>query len=182
MPLLLLLLCQSFLLYLMWPNTRKMSSRGCSEPFWNLDLLLLFQLLHQLLSSTKALMRVFWKPSSWTYIRVKPTQSAITSSSSVRTILLSARPKIKIGCHLPPLFLKIQPCFASSNTSVRWKMRLTSLSPGRNWKPFFAKAWVSSSFCRHHLKHYLKAFPVLARRSHGLGSSTRALKDCSPRI
>ena len=110
-----LLLRQLVLRCPLWPNTQRMTSSGSSRPFWIVDLLLLLRLLH--LNNTKALIRGLWRPGSWTYIRVKLIWSAITSSSSMRTILPLQRPRVKMGYHLPPLSSKIPPCFDCRNTS-----------------------------------------------------------------
>ena len=141
---LLLLLHRLFLLCFAWPNTWRMTFRKFLTPFWILDLLLLFLLLYQLLSNTKALVRGYWRSGSQTYIRVKLTWSIITSSSNVRTILPLPGPRVKIMCHLPPLFSRLLPCFAGSNTSERWKIRPAFSSLGKNLSPFFSKTWVSS--------------------------------------
>ena len=107
MPPPLLLLYRLSLLSLLWPNTWKIIFNRFSRPFWILDLLLLFWLLHQLLINTKALLRGLWRPSSQMSIRVKLIWSNITSFSNVRTILLPPELRVKIGYHLLPLFLKI---------------------------------------------------------------------------
>ena len=99
MPPLPLLLCRSFLLCPLWPNTWRIISSGSSRRFWILDLLLIPQVLH--LNSTKVFVRGLWKPGSRTCIGVKLTWIAITLSCNMRTILPLPGPRVRIGSHLP---------------------------------------------------------------------------------
>ena len=64
MPLFPLLLCQLSLLCLLWPNSWKMTFSKFLGPFWILELLFLLQLLHQLFTNTKTLVRGLWRPGS----------------------------------------------------------------------------------------------------------------------
>ena len=145
-----------FLFCLLWLNTRRMTFNGSSKPFWILDLLFLFWLLH--LNNIKALIRSLWRPGSRTYIRVKLIWSAIMSSNSMKTILPPPGPRVKIRCYLSPPSLRIPPCFACNNTSKRWRMRPISPSPKKNSRPSFIKAWVSP-------RPLLTLFGALFRRS-----------------
>ena len=61
----------------------------------------------------------------------------------MKTILPLLGSKVKTGCYLPQIFLRISLCFASSNISGKWGIKLTSLSSERNSRSSFAKAWVS---------------------------------------
>ena len=118
-------------------NTRRRTFSKSLEPSKKLGLLLLF--LSHLFFPT-VLARDPWRLSSRSCIAVRPTWSVITSSSSMKTILLLSGLKDWTACLLQPPSFGNKPCFIGSNTRPKTLMRLMSHPSEKSLKLFFVGA------------------------------------------
>ena len=124
-----------------WLDTWKMTPSGSIGPFWILDFLHLFRLpLSPPLRTMRAHVIGLWKLGTRTFIEVKRTWSATISSSSAKITSLPPVPQVWIEFYLRLFTWRTPPCSAGSNTSVRWRIKLTSLSAGSDSRSSCAKA------------------------------------------